>query len=103
MYLDRLHDRGTELLLQFSADEGLYEDLVRDGHLAQLDRWPNLRVELIPSVDHTFRALPLQAQVRRGVDDALARALERIPASESTEGGREPSAEPVTEPDVNRA
>jgi hypothetical protein len=79
--LDRLRHRRTELLLQFCADEPQYEDMRRDGVLAEVGRWPNLRLEQIPSDDHTFRALPLQALVRRAFDDALDRALNRVAES----------------------
>ncbi len=84
--LDRLRDRRTELLLQFSADEALYDDLARDRILDDLDRWPNLRLERIPGHDHTFRALRSQSQLRRDFDEALGRVLAGIGESGPSRG-----------------
>ena len=73
--LGRLRDRGTELVLQFSGGEPLYDDLVGDGLLARLDRWPNVSLDRIPGSDHTFRALQLQRHVHRVLDESLERVL----------------------------
>jgi len=75
--LDRLRDRDTRLLLQFSDSEPLYEDLVRSGEILSLGRWPNLHLARIPSADHTFRALWLQRHVRETLDHALEDVLQR--------------------------
>ncbi len=73
--LDGLRERDVELLLQFSRDEPLLADLTRDGLMAALGRWPNLRVELIPGNDHTFRTAALQRHVHNRLDEALERSL----------------------------
>ena len=57
---DRLRERGTEVLLLFGEQEALYQEFARHGLLDQLDRWPNLRLERIPSRDQMFRAQWLQ-------------------------------------------
>jgi hypothetical protein len=77
---DRLHVRDTEALLLFGEQEPLYEQFARQGLLDQLDRWPNLRLERIPSRDHMFRAQWLQRHVHERLDEALERVLERLPA-----------------------
>jgi pimeloyl-ACP methyl ester carboxylesterase len=81
---DRLREQGTETLFVFGQHEPLYDRLVRDGQLARLDRWPNVRVahltptnERVPAGDHTFRALSLQSELHAAVDEALERALAR--------------------------
>jgi alpha-beta hydrolase superfamily lysophospholipase len=77
--LDRLRDQDTEALLLLGQDEPLHRQLARYGHLDSLERWPNLRVERIPSRDHMLRALWLQNHVH----DRLDRALERVLAQHS--------------------
>lgn len=78
---DRLRERGTEALLLFGKQEPLYEEFARQGLLDQLDRWPNLRLERIPSRDQMFRAGWLQRHVHERVDEALERMLARFPGS----------------------
>jgi hypothetical protein len=73
--LDTLRDSGTETLLVLGHDEPLHDQLVRQGLLDQLDRWPNLTVERIPSRDHMFRAQWLQRQVYESFSAALERVL----------------------------
>ena len=77
---DRLRERGTEVLLLFGEQEALYQEFARQGLLDQLDRWPNLRLERIPSRDQMFRAQWLQRHVHERVDEALERMLARLPA-----------------------
>jgi hypothetical protein len=73
--LDQLREQGTETLLLFSRGEALHDQLGRQGVLAELDRWPNLTVETIPSSNHMFRALWLQRAVHESLDRALERTL----------------------------
>jgi hypothetical protein len=54
----------------------LYDQLVRQGIVARLDRWPNLSVAQLPTTDHMFRAIWLQQHVHGLLDDALGRVLE---------------------------
>ncbi len=77
---DRLRERGAEVLLLFGEQEALYEEFARHGLFDQLDQWPNLRLERIPSRDQMFRAQWLQRHVHERLDEALARILPRLPA-----------------------
>ena len=56
------------------------QEFARQGLLDQLGRWPNLRLERIPSRDQMFRAQWLQRHVHERVDEALERMLARLPA-----------------------
>lgn len=71
--LDRLRDDGTRVVMAFSADEGLHDELTRDGVLGRLARWPNVTLESLPGRDHTLRHVGAQQAVR----DLLERELER--------------------------
>jgi pimeloyl-ACP methyl ester carboxylesterase len=73
---DRLREQGTHGLMLFSRGEGLYDQLVRQGIVAGIDRWPNLSVAQLPTTDHMFRAIWLQQHVHGLLDDALERVLE---------------------------
>jgi pimeloyl-ACP methyl ester carboxylesterase len=79
--LNRLRDRDVESLILLSRGEALHDDFVRGGQAAQLERWPNLVLESIPSRDHTFRRIWLQGFVHASLDRALERALERARAT----------------------
>jgi hypothetical protein len=75
--LDRLRDHGTDALLLLSRGEPLFDQLVRAQVIERRERWPNLAIEQIPSRDHLFRALALQARVHGALDGALERVLAR--------------------------
>lgn len=81
---DQLRARGTQALLLFGEQEALYQEFARQGLLDQLDRWPNLRLELIPSRDQLFRARWLQRHVHERLDEGLERVLARLPAGSTT-------------------
>jgi hypothetical protein len=66
--MDTLRDRGIRLVLAFSGDEPVHDELAADGILEGLDRWPNVELVSLPAADHTLR--PLEAQ------DAAAALLE---------------------------
>ncbi len=66
--MDILRDRGIRLVLAFSGDEPVHDELAADGILEGLDRWPNVELVSLPAADHTLR--PLEAQ------DAAAALLE---------------------------
>jgi pimeloyl-ACP methyl ester carboxylesterase len=76
--LDRLRDQGTETLLLLSHGEPLYDQLARQGQLEAFGRWPNAKIERIPSRDHMFRAIWLQEYVHAELDRALKRIRARI-------------------------
>jgi dienelactone hydrolase len=67
----RLDARGTTVVMAFSNDEALHDELERDGFLAGVAALPNVRLETLPGRDHTLR--PMVAQ--RAVHDLLDRAL----------------------------
>lgn len=67
----RLDARGTTVVMAFSNDEALHDELERDGFLAGIAALPNVRLETLPGRDHTLR--PIVAQ--RAVHDLLDRAL----------------------------
>jgi alpha/beta superfamily hydrolase len=67
----RLDARGTTVVMAFSNDEALHDELERDGFLAGVAALPNVRLETLPGRDHTLR--PIVAQ--RAVHDLLDRAL----------------------------
>ena len=85
--LDSLRDSGKTLMLAFSGDEPLYDELVRDGHLKRLDRWPNITLELLPGLHHSLRELGAQQAAHRAIDSAIKRELEREPVTD--EAGRQ--------------
>lgn len=76
--LDVLRDRGTPLLLAFSADEPLGEELDRGRLRDAAGRWPNLEFVDLPGNDHTLRSLRAQ----KAAAALLDRELDRLTASE---------------------
>lgn len=73
--LNSLSAAGKSLLLLFSGNEPLYEELVADGYIAQLSRWQNVTLELVPGTDHTLRPLFSQSKAHAALDRHLERAL----------------------------
>ena len=72
--LDLLRERGTRVLLAFSGEEPLGEELEREGVRERLGRWPNVEWASLPGTDHTLR--PPAAQ--RAVSELLDRELDRV-------------------------
>lgn len=70
---DLLLERGTDVLMLFGEQEALYDEFARHGLVDQLGRWPNVRLERIPSRDQMFRAQWLQRHVHERIDLALTR------------------------------
>ena len=79
--LATLRERSTRVLMAFSGDEPLYDELERDGYLARLDEWPNVEVRSLPGRDHTFRPIVVQRAVAAELDRELTRILEGVPAT----------------------
>jgi alpha-beta hydrolase superfamily lysophospholipase len=76
--LDRLRDRGTTVVLAFSHDEGLHDELRRDGLLARLPEWPNVREATLPGRDHTLRPIVAQNAVHELLDRSLRMDMDRL-------------------------
>jgi dienelactone hydrolase len=79
--LDRLRENGTRVLMAFSADEPLHDELEQEGFFAHLDRWPNVEVQALPGRDHTFRPIVAQRAVQALLDRELTRVLDDVPAT----------------------
>jgi hypothetical protein len=71
----RLGETGAQGLFMFSGGEPLYEDFLQSGHMGDIEQWPQLSFDAIPSRDHTFRAIWLQEHVHATLDRALERVL----------------------------
>jgi hypothetical protein len=84
--LDRLRERDVEARLVFGGGEPLYDELADGGFLDGVERWPNLRVDRIPTDDHTFRSLSEQREVGELLASAMARQVTRG-ALRATDGG----------------
>ncbi len=80
--LARLRDNGTRVLIGFSDDEPLHDELQEEGFFAHLDRWPNLEIRRLPGRDHTFRPIVAQRAVQALLDSELTRLLEGVPATD---------------------
>ena len=73
--LDALSGLGTRVVLAFSDDEPVFDELKADGVLAQLDRWPNVVLERLPGRDHTLRPIVAQRALHELLDFELDRLL----------------------------
>jgi pimeloyl-ACP methyl ester carboxylesterase len=71
----RLGETGAQGLFIFSRGEPLHEDFLHSGHMGDIEQWPQLSFDAIPSRDHTFRAIWLQEHVHATLDRALERVL----------------------------
>jgi hypothetical protein len=83
--LDRLRDSQKQIVLAFSEDEPLHDELTRGGYLKRLERWPNVQLEpTLPGEDHTLRSGVAQRAAHETLDRALPQMLER---DEAARGG----------------
>ncbi|HYK95025.1 MAG TPA: alpha/beta fold hydrolase [Candidatus Dormibacteraeota bacterium] len=92
--LDTLRDARTPLVLAFSGDEPMHDELKAAGILDRLDRWPNVVLTDLPGDDHTLRPIAAQRAFHRFIDEELER-LSGTPAgaghgASSIELGRQP-------------
>jgi alpha/beta superfamily hydrolase len=79
--LARLRGNETRVMMAFSDDEPLHDELEHDGFFARLGEWPNLEVRKLPGRDHTFRPIVAQRAVHALLDRELTRVLDRVPAN----------------------
>jgi pimeloyl-ACP methyl ester carboxylesterase len=77
--LDLLRDGEKQMLFVFSENEPLHEELERQGRLPRNERWPNIKLELIPGRDHILRPHYSQERAHEALDRALDRELSRGP------------------------
>jgi pimeloyl-ACP methyl ester carboxylesterase len=99
--LDRLRDTKTRVVLAFSGDEPVYDELARDGILGHMARWPGIVVEALPGSDHTVRPIVAQDMTQALLDREFASLLGASPdaatAPDPTPADRR-SARPRSEP-----
>ncbi len=79
--LDRLRQRGTDILLLLVQETALETRMPEGGVEAWVRRWPNLRVEELPTEDHMARALWLQQLTHERLDAGLERVLVKAAAT----------------------
>jgi alpha-beta hydrolase superfamily lysophospholipase len=73
---DLLRDRGTRVLVAFSGDEPLGEEVEREHLAERASRWPNVEFATLPGFDHTLRPLSSQRAAAELLDQELARFVE---------------------------
>jgi alpha/beta superfamily hydrolase len=90
---DRLHERGTPALVVFAGREATLDEFVAEGILQDLDRWPNLSVDVIPGEAdvHTLRPLWLQRRVHDLLDVGLAHELQRLGLADVSRAPAQPA------------
>lgn len=74
---DKLEDAETAVLVLFSQDEPLYEQLRRLGVLDRLGRWANVKVEQLATSDHHVRPLSAQEFLQARIDQFLSELQQR--------------------------
>jgi hypothetical protein len=73
--LERLHISGKRVLMLFSEDEPLHEELMRSGRLERITRWQNFEIRSLPVRDHTLRPNWAQQQAHSIIDRAVQAEL----------------------------
>lgn len=73
--LDRLRDNRVRVVLAFSGEEPVHEELGFAGILARLDRWPNVLMRALPETDHTLRPMAAQRACLELLDGELEQLL----------------------------
>jgi pimeloyl-ACP methyl ester carboxylesterase len=81
---DRLQSLGARLVMAFSGDEPLYEELQADSVPKRLPRWPGIGLETLPGADHTLRPIAAQVAAAELLDGIVARAAPLGDAAEQT-------------------
>jgi pimeloyl-ACP methyl ester carboxylesterase len=72
--LDRLQQRGVQMILGYAAQEPGYRQLEVEGIAQHLERWPVLRVHGFESSDHNLRAVREQQAIHTLVADLVESA-----------------------------
>jgi pimeloyl-ACP methyl ester carboxylesterase len=81
---DRLQSLGTRVVMAFSGDEPLHEELRADGVPERLGGWPGIELEILPGSDHTLRPIAAQVAAAELLDGILARVAPPADAGERT-------------------
>jgi hypothetical protein len=91
--LDSLRERRTPALVVFAGREPMLDEFVAEGILQDLERWPQLSVDVIPGdADvHTLRPLWLQRRVHDLLDVGLVHELEREGLSDVNRSPAQPA------------
>ncbi len=76
--LARLLASGKRALFLFSEREPLYDELLRSGRLATLERSPAVTFEHVAVIDHTLRPSWAQDRAQDSLDRVLDRELEAL-------------------------
>ena len=69
--LDALSANRTRVLLAFSGEEPVHDELDAAGILGRLGDWPNVSLERLPGDDHTLRPVAAQGALHRLLDREL--------------------------------
>jgi pimeloyl-ACP methyl ester carboxylesterase len=69
--LDRLQERGVQMILGYAAQEPGYRQLEVEGIAQRLEQWPVLRVHGFESSDHNLRAVREQQAIHTLVADLV--------------------------------
>ena len=72
---DLLTANGTRLLLLFGETEVLYRQMLGLGMLKMLSRWPQIKLEELPTNDHDLRPLHIQEMVNERLDRFVTEVL----------------------------
>jgi alpha-beta hydrolase superfamily lysophospholipase len=77
---EQLQAQDQRALVLFVGEERLHAQLLAEGKLSGLERWPNVSLQHVevPGDVHTLRPLPLQREAHRLVDEVLQRELELV-------------------------
>jgi alpha-beta hydrolase superfamily lysophospholipase len=71
--LDQTGQNATRVVLAFSGDEPMRDELEAAGLLRHLHRWPHVVSVELPGNDHTLRPVPAQRAFHRLLDEELDR------------------------------
>jgi pimeloyl-ACP methyl ester carboxylesterase len=75
--LTRLADEDKLLLLAFSGEEPLHEELLRQARLGGIASRPNIEIARLPGRDHILSPFEAQQHAHVLLDEALEREIER--------------------------
>ena len=73
---DAFMEADTSILFLFAEGEPLYDQFRMLGVLDSLGKWPNVRVEQLPTRDHQLRPLSTQEFVHVRIDQFLTELLD---------------------------